>query len=432
MSTTRITFDQITVGEGVVGGRFTSAAGIGDVGFPELPPPIVAEDGLGRYLGAGCTLVAAGDLLPQSQVTRVSLFVSLDSGGKARVVLPYAPASGVYLAAEARRRTDGGVELEAFLTDSLSGASMMSVALASLNTSATVPGVWSVESGPRFLRAWWSIGARFERRTPDLVAWVPEVDHGTWGFCGASLRTRMIELVTPVEKGEDPGCTPKVISDDPFAYLDRSSAVLVRYRATPHVKSRRSQVAVGAYLPGSNGTVADVIGRRLDPGQTIMLVPTETAVTIEAWSLAEGRAGLRTPSLSATIEGDPDGTTTGGIGSGRPTLSASGEGYLDPGIILAKDSSILVEQQDIVSDTGGQEARQQVSSRQRRSWDITGRMRFDRVRKAERLVGASGGTRPVWFVPPLSLWPLPVTSGEVSHEGDSARKIDTQMTVTEA
>jgi hypothetical protein len=408
---------------------------IGDAGLAVVLPPVVEEDASGTYLGAGTTVLARGDLSPLSQATRVTLTVELAATGKARVVLPYNADAGNYAVLELKRRTDNKAELTIFLTDPLGSLSMWTAAIAKPGTSAAIAGLLTVEAGPRFLRAWWDpAGRRVMRRTPDVGAYIPEIEHGAWGVCGFASKVRSIELETPLSPGDDPGCRLTAVEEASVAsdVHDASTAVLIRYDVVPHTKSRRAQLCVASYGASSDGVVADTLSHRLDPSQTIVLIPPGQDVVLAACSIAESRSGIHHSELTVNVDGDPSGSLTGGIGSGRATLAVGGEGFLDPGIILASKTQMVAEQDDLVSDTGGQEERQQVASRQRRAWEIGGRLKGGSVRRIERLIGACGGIRPAWFVPPLTHWPVAVITPGVRHDTEGLNRVESTLSPMEA
>lgn len=433
MGVTTVDFSEFSSGDSPLGPRWEDAAGTGDGGLSAGSPKVLA-DAAGLYLRPGTTLLASGDLLPAAQVTRTTIDVELLASATLRVLLPCSLLGGSLAALDLVRRSDDDAELRVLLTDPLAGQTLWMAAIAKPGTSAAVRGLLTVEAGPLFLRAWWDPDAsRYTRRTPDIGAALPMIEHERWGLAGAGelCKVRSVELETPLEAQADPGCPLAVTEDDGESWLDRSSAALVRYQVVGAARARRSQVAVAAYGEFSGGAVADSIAHRLDSRQTIALIPVDEDVTIAAGTLAEGRSGIASAEVVARISGDPSGSAVGGIGSGRASLAAGGEAFLDPGIILSSGSSMLAEQQDLVSDTGGEEAREQVASRQRRAWDLRTRMGFRAVRKVERMVAACGAARPAWFLPPLTGWPVPVVVPDIRHDAAGVRRVESTMSPVE-
>lgn len=339
-----------------------------------------------------------------------------------------------YLAIEARRIADGTCQLSAYLSDPLEGVDQLLTAFELTGRAATAACRLTVEVGPKFARAWWDAeGVVFTRRDPDIGAYVPDVESGTWGIMVDGAKVRSIAVVPveefPLERYRLSGDSGDDIDDDLADWQDTSSAAFLTYTVLTHSKRRRGQVGLAQYGVGGDGTIADEYHHRLDPSQTVILAPALEDVSIYAVSLAEGISGPRSTAAEFRVETDPTGTDAG-IGSGRTTLQAGGEIFLNPGIVL-NATKIDYEQQDEASDTGGREAFDQVASRQRRTFDVRARASVHILRQMERVIAACGGARPAWMTPPLTYIPVPVIVPDLNHETEKPKRAEVSFTATE-
>lgn len=416
-----------------------------------LSAPSIVSDVTESWLAEG-TLIMAQPVVGPASVTRLTFDVLLEATGSfVRAVLPYSETfadgglvgdidSGLtgtqpqYIEVDAKRHADGFVELAVYLTDPITGMDHTLIAYSMTGVSASVRANFTVEAGPRHVRAWYQaqpdsdaerVRCRFQRTTPDVAAHSPDIDALTWGVLTRAGRVYRIEVdQDPVEPIGNDLWLLEADVDDPDEGVnlsaDTSSAALVQYKAGAHTKRRRSIVLCSLYGDGSAGTVADHLCHRVDPAQTLVLSPVGEVVTVRVGSVLEGVSSPRSDAAVFNVGEDPTGLD-GGIGSGRSSMDIGGELALSPGFIRG-ESTMGYEQQDIVSDTGGKEAYQQVASRQRRSWDVRGGIKPEGLRVIERVLAASGGVRPVWFMPPLTAEPAAVTFPAVSHEIDGVKR----------
>jgi hypothetical protein len=436
------TFEAYDVGSGITGESWeATSGGLATAGTGETLPPVVAEDTVGVYLASGTPVLGLGSFAMTGKVTRVALYVELGASGIARVIMPLREGVGGdfdYVMVDAVRLSDDTTRLVVRVTDRFLGLTDAIIATADLATDASLASRLTVEAGPRFLRAWWSNQThRFMRSEPDIGAHVPEIHAEHWGFMTSNGKTRRVLIETEplaLPTIEDPNTGYKLEgtetdADAEFDGMDTSSVALLTYTVIAHTKRRRAQVGVAMHGEDSDGTVADHIFHRLDPTQTLILAPLGEEVTIYTLSLAERRAGAQYGEATLQLDADPTGSD-GGIGSGRSTTAAGGELYLDPGIIL-QQSGVIAEHQDFVSDTGGDESREQAASRQRRGWEIDARMRPLVLRRTERAIAACGGVRPIWFIPPLDYWPVPVIVPDIQHSTVGQKRADVKLTPAE-
>ena len=427
---------------------FDAPEGVGSTGS-DPGSPVILSDANGAYLSAGTLIMADGRLRPSGPVSRVTIDASMDIGGDIRVVLPYNETEtqtgafgddwdsasvlgnrAQFVEVDFERQVDGTILASIYLTDPASGLDHDLIASSVVEVDSTVRGNMTVESGPRYVRAWWcpqraeapdNWRTRFRRTAPDIAAHIPDIDALTWGLLCRGGKIYRVEFDADPITGLDAAgdrWSLEAETDDPDAAVpawgDTSSVAMVLYKVTPHAKRRRAQLAVSAYGPSSAGLVADHVFHRLDPSQTLILAPLNEDTAVRVATVAEGVSGPYAAGAVFSIPNDPTGVD-GGIGSGRSSMDVGGELAINVGIIRP-DTTVGLTKQGIASDTGGQEVYQEVASRQRREWNIRSAPKVDELRKAERVVAAAGGVRPVWFFPPLSEGPAAVMVPGINHD----------------
>lgn len=432
------------------GDWIASLDGVGTSGTSVSGAPTVAEDSTGKYLGPGEAIMADpdGSLAPATQITRVGVTVELPSvGALVRLVMPYSElldgvddSAGLglededfvqYVIVEAKRGSSG-LELRAWLYDPFTGRTHWPLGVATSTTSAA-SGTLTVECGPSFIRAWWHTGRLNRRTAPDLGVYCPATDHLTWGLLTDGGRVRSVLVETDPTDGLEHLYRLEAEVDDPDSVegevFDSARVALATYVAHSQPHRRRALVGLGIYGAGSDGTLADTTFRRADPGQTLVLSPADATVSLGVWTLSDRLAGPGSELVSFVASDDPAGTD-GGIGSGRATLDAGGEMAMEVKVVR-RESVAGYAQSDMISETGGREVRVQIASLQRREWQIAATVIPEHVRRFERMLGASGGVRPIWIIPPGERCPVAVTIDGLNHSLARASRIDADYDAVE-
>lgn len=428
------------LGESIVGVDWTSAPTVGVEAVPaeivieliSTGAPVVGQDASGLYIGPGTAVIASGELEPCGPITRITMGLNLADGGLVRVLLPYADQQR-YGVLEVTR-TGAEVRMVVYVADPLV-STHMAVAASPMLGALDGNGRITVECGPRFLRAWWGrLAGTWHRSTPDVGAYIPEIDQASWGFLSFGAMIRDISIDRRPTEGADTDRLKLIGERDEGVELpqdDTSTAVLLTYLVAAQTSRRRGEVCVQASAD-STCSVADSIFHRVDPTQTIVLLPPGSQTSMRVSTLGEMVSGPSSGTLNVTPTGDPTSGLDGGIGSGRTDLTPGGELCLELPLVLAEGSSVEHAMIDQASETGGREAYDQIASRQLRTWGLKAKVRPTQARLAERVTAAAGGARPVWMLPPLEGWPVAVTVPGISHRTPTHNVIQVDMTAREA
>lgn len=458
------------------GGRWqylSDSLAIGNSGLPAYGGGVVQEDDEGRYFGplnpnnASLPLGSDGDFLPSYGVNRMSFLMELPQEDSViRVVSPIASLLDnfdtvdtlddyQYLVTELRRGPSGLAEIRCWLNDRLSlndsGSGFFDehlVGVAFTDLDATDAGVFTVEHGPRLLRAWWQpgrgrkgVGApAFKRTAPNLTAPVPLIIGERWQFTvatGAKVRVIAFETNPPptttdsnqvraitedVDDGASTGNGP-----EPTTLLDMSGPVLARYAVSPHGSRQRKEVVVHANEDSGRRVVADSLFHRCDPQQCILILPDNIQQTVQLSTAEASIPGPTNGVVYATADADSSGVD-GGIGSGRSVLWAGGELAVD--MPFAFDGSGVQSSPMLIDGGSGPLAAVLFTdTRFTDTYNFKVVSRIEVLRRIEQVHAIGMGVRPVWVVPPNAVRPalVMITSVQGRVLGPKRVSIDLRM-----